>query len=322
MLSFNTDDLRPQDRFDHWCEVRGKTLFGVTIELERAQRSGFHGQFSAWKRGGAVVSEMQASSYRIGRSAADIARRPENSLCIGMTLRGPGWLEAGRQPYQRVGEGQLTLQHSDLPFQAVPKRSDGFEFRLLKIPLDSEIVLGAAAHDLHAALLPQSAPFARPLMTLFSALVNPGTDLDDPARDVVHAARLVLLARGRLPAGMPECRAALRTGFFHAAREIMARDLHRPALSPEAVARELGISVRQIHVLFEPTGLSFMRTLTAMRVREAAQRLQAEPRMSVADIAFDCGFESLSVFYRAFQKAYDVSPREHRMAGLARPAAD
>lgn len=47
MLTFSTEDLRPQDRFDHWCEVRGKSLFGVTIELERERRADFHGQFSA-----------------------------------------------------------------------------------------------------------------------------------------------------------------------------------------------------------------------------------------------------------------------------------
>ena len=41
MLSFSTDDIRPQDRFDHWCEVRGKSLLGVTIELELEKRASF-----------------------------------------------------------------------------------------------------------------------------------------------------------------------------------------------------------------------------------------------------------------------------------------
>jgi hypothetical protein len=45
MISFSTDELRPQDRFDHWCEVRGKSLFGVTIELEREKRADFQGRF-------------------------------------------------------------------------------------------------------------------------------------------------------------------------------------------------------------------------------------------------------------------------------------
>lgn len=147
-------------------------------------------------------------------------------------------------------------------------------------------------------------------------------DLNDPAAAVIHAARLALVARGRLQAGAPEGRAALRAGIFQAAREIMARDLCRPSLSPEAVARELSISIRQVHVLFEPTGLSFMRTLTAMRVKEAARLLKARPSASVADIAFACGFESLSAFYRAFQNVYDRPPRELRLAAGQAAAGD
>jgi hypothetical protein len=38
MFTFSTEDLRPQDRFDYG-EVRGKSLFGVTIELERERRA-------------------------------------------------------------------------------------------------------------------------------------------------------------------------------------------------------------------------------------------------------------------------------------------
>lgn len=319
MLSFSTDDLRPQDRFDHWCEVRGKSLFGVTIELERERRPDFRGTFSARQVGAAIVSDMQASSYRISRTAADIADRPGNSLCIGLQVRGPGWLDVGRRPHQRVGEGQLVISHSDMPFYATPHRSDGFEYRMLKIPLTAEILLDAKADDLHAALLLHSAPFARPLSALFGALTRPDGSVMDPAHGVTHAAHLALVARGRLGVRSPEGRAALRAGFLEAAREIMSRDLRRPGLSPETVAEELAVSVRQVHVLFEPTGLSFTRTLMAMRVREAARLLQAEPAMSITSIAYSCGFESLSSFYRAFQKEYDVTPRAQRAAGGRSP---
>jgi hypothetical protein len=33
MISFSTDNIRPQDRFDHWREERSKALFGVSIDL-------------------------------------------------------------------------------------------------------------------------------------------------------------------------------------------------------------------------------------------------------------------------------------------------
>src|SRR5436190_22357163 len=46
MISFDTDGLQPRDRFDQWREVRGKALFGVTIEVPRERRRDFYGRFS------------------------------------------------------------------------------------------------------------------------------------------------------------------------------------------------------------------------------------------------------------------------------------
>jgi AraC-like DNA-binding protein len=95
---------------------------------------------------------------------------------------------------------------------------------------------------------------------------------------------------------------------LQAARSVLARDLQRPGLSPASVAAALGISVRQLHVLFEPTGSSFSRTLIAMRLAEARRLLQSQQALTVTDIAHACGFDSLSTFYRVFRIAYGVTP--------------
>ncbi len=314
MLTFSTEDLRVQDRFDHWCEVRGRSLFGVTIELERERRAAFHGRFVARAFGGAIVSEMHASCYRIRRTEADIAQRPGQSLCIGLQVRGPGWLETGRVPVQSVAASELTIAHSDMAFHAVPAHWGSFEYHMLKIPISGEILLDARAHDLHAAKLPASAPAARALRALFGVVVRGHAPLRDPVADVAHAARLALIARGRLPAGSPEGRAALRAGLLYAARDILVRDMAQPKLSPTRVAQELGISLRQVHVLFEPTGRSFSRTLTDIRLEAARRLLGNAPAMPIIALAYACGFESLSVFYRAFQAAYGLTPRELRRA--------
>lgn len=316
MLHFSTDDLRPQDRFDHWCEVRGKHLFGVTIEVPRERRTAFEGHFLSTPVGDASVcasvSELRASSYRVSRTRADIARVAGQSLCIGLQVRGPGWVGSGRGEPLLVREGDLVVHHADLPFEATPIRGDGFDFRSLRIPLAPGMLLGARADDLFAAPLTRTAAFARPLLALFRALTTRPGELANAGAEVVHAVRLTLLARGRLAPGLPESRAALRAGLLHAAREILQRDLRLPELSPSGVARELGISLRQVHVLFEPTGHSFARTLTALRLADASLQLAAAPERSVTDIAYRSGFDSLATFYRAFRAAYAMTPRDAR----------
>ncbi len=312
MLSFSTDDLRPQDRFDHWCEVRGKSLFGVTIELPAGRRNDFAGRFAAKNIGGAIVSDMRASSYVVSRTPGDIARLSGDSLCIGLQIRGPGWIDTGRSRIHEVSEGDLIVSHSDQPFQATPIRSDGFDYRTIKIPLGGDVLLGAVADDLSGAPVVAGTPHARALAAMLNALASRPHAPAGASIDVTHLARLALVTRDRLKAGMPEIRAALRAGLLYQAMEMLRLNLHRPDLSPAWFARSLGISLRQVHVLFEPTGRTFAETLSAMRIERVCVQLQQNPARGVADIAYSCGFDSMATFYRLFRRAQGMTPGDLR----------
>ncbi|MFB9268886.1 AraC family transcriptional regulator [Bradyrhizobium erythrophlei] len=313
MITFSTDDLRPQDRFDHWCEVRGKTLFGVTIELERNKRADFDGRFSATAVGDAVLAEMKASSYRVSRTTADIARVPSNSMHLAWQVRGPGHMNIGRDRIQFVREGDLVFGSTNLPFASTPERADGFHFFSLKIPVSNDLVLGARIDDVAPVALPRDGGLTRLVGAMFRAMTRQPEQAGQFAGDVTHMVRLALLARGRLRPRQHEVRAAMRAGFLHAASEIVARDLHRPELSPSAVAAELGISLRQLHMLYEPTGLSFARTLTAARLARVRRMLRATPQRAIDEVAFACGFDSIATFYRVFRTAYGMTPGDARL---------
>src|SRR5437762_12627925 len=72
---------------------------------------------------------------------------------------------------------------------------------------------------------------------------------------------------------------------LQAAREFIARNLHRDDLTPALTAQALDISVRQLHMLFKPTEKSFSRYVLARRLDHARLRLAAEPERAVIDIA-------------------------------------
>ena len=78
------------------------------------------------------------------------------------------------------------------------------------------------------------------------------------------------------------------------------------------MAAALGISVRTLHLAFEPTGVSFARHVLHRRLEECRAALLADRTRPVIDIAFAWGFSGLSSFYRAFQTAFDLSPGELR----------
>ena len=310
MLRFTTDDIPAQDRFEHWRETRGKSLFGVTIELDREKRGGFSGHFTAQTYGGAIVSELQASAYRVSRTSQDIARLSSDSLLLGWQIEGGGWMETGRRAaLHRIDSGAFTVGHSDQIYSGTPNTDRRFLWRMIKIPL-AGCDFAPPLADLVSQ--PIAAAWLRPVTALFSAIGARDAVLPDPAAGIDAIGRLALMATGRLPHHEPENRAALRLALLHAARAILRRDLDRPDLSPFLVARELGVSPRQLHILFEPSGLSFARTLAGFRLERVLRLLLHRRERTVADIAYACGFDSLATFYRAFRAAYGMTPLDMR----------
>jgi AraC-like DNA-binding protein len=314
MLTFSTDDLRPRERFDYWCEVRARNLFGVTISLPQDERQHFQGRFTALPIGGATLSKMQASPYNVSRSTTDISRASSDSLCIYQQTSGASWFSTRNGSEFVVQTNDIAISHTDVPYLTRPATAHGFDLRVLKIPLAGRNLPARSRLHLAPSPIRNDPRLSMVISTSFAILAteaaqDPGADYDAA---VHHLAQLALLARGSVPAGSPDSRAALRFGFLQAARSVLARDLQRPGLSPASVAAALGISVRQLHVLFEPTGSSFSRTLIAMRLAEARRLLQSQQALTVTDIAHACGFDSLSTFYRVFRMAYGVTPGDIR----------
>lgn len=77
-------------------------------------------------------------------------------------------------------------------------------------------------------------------------------------------------------------------------------------------AAEVHMSRRRFTELFRAaTGTSWSAYLTHLRIDYACQLLAETPRSIIA-IAFECGFEDLSSFYRAFKRQKGLPPREWR----------
>jgi AraC-like DNA-binding protein len=109
-----------------------------------------------------------------------------------------------------------------------------------------------------------------------------------------------------------QSRDAIRTGLLQKARQTIENNIYRSDLSPAAIAGMLGISIRQLHLLFEPTGTTYARYVLSRRLEHARLLLRQVPRRPIADIAYACGFDGLSTFYRSFRAAFGLSPADFR----------
>lgn len=309
----STDELPPAQRFAHWREVRARNIFGVTVELDRAERLDFNGSMTAIKLGGASLVEMHSSSYGVERSESDIARAPGDSLCIYQQLDGGGWFRAGSREFV-VTAGDIATNTTDLPYATRPTGQQGFHLRILKVPLSECRHWVRRETDLWAAPLPREPGTNALLADLFTSFAREAPKLDPAAAElaVQTLVQLALIARGQSDRRSDEGRAACREALLDAARRHIAKHAGRGDLSATKTAAALGISVRQLHLLFEPTGTTFAGYLRATRLAQARAMLLQFPGRPVTDIAFSCGWNSLATFHRVFRATYGHSPGELR----------
>lgn len=93
-------------------------------------------------------------------------------------------------------------------------------------------------------------------------------------------------------------------------------------ISLEDLAREAGMSrfnfCRRFH---KECGLPPMRWLWNFRTQLAAEFILLDPRWSLTDIAFSCGFTSSAHFSRSFKAAFGKSPSQFKKEALANEKA-
>ncbi len=84
------------------------------------------------------------------------------------------------------------------------------------------------------------------------------------------------------------------------------------ATNLDDAAARLGISRRRFTQLFRQiTGSSWLTHIRRLRIAHA-RRLLVQTTRTVLSIAFECGFEDLSTFYRAFKREVGLSPNQWR----------
>ncbi len=91
------------------------------------------------------------------------------------------------------------------------------------------------------------------------------------------------------------------------------------ALLPASCARAIGISERYLHRLFAQRGHRFSRFVMDRRLDAARGLLGcAGNGLSIASVAYQCGFLDPAHFSRLFKRRYGLSPRDYRAVSATR----
>lgn len=77
----------------------------------------------------------------------------------------------------------------------------------------------------------------------------------------------------------------------------------------QSLSESFGISPEHLSRLFKKeTGLGFSEYLSLLRLKKAESMLKQNNEVSIAEVAFSCGFNDSNYFCEKFKKVYGVSP--------------
>ncbi len=255
--------------------------------------------FGSWNL--VQVTGTAQTTYRQGPGA-------KGWVSIMVQLRGMGRMtEQGREATLRPGDICIVRPDREITAQ----RLSPYQQVLLNVP---ETELDEILPDWQA-MTTQTLPGDRPQVNATWDLVRFATEhrelLTTECRNRLAACTRRMLA-SLSAAGQPGERRSTQSRLATYQRQRVERyileHLRDPELSVARVARDLSLSVRYVHKLFEAQGQQVMQWAQGQRLQACRRELASRRSRPVSDVAYAWGFASPSHFSRAFKRQFGVPP--------------
>jgi AraC-like DNA-binding protein len=316
-VRFSTDSLPQRDRVRFWCDYFAKQAHSITPN-EIPDPGAFRAEASGSVAGGFALLDIESGLERVQRTAADVAKDKSEAFFIRRFRRPAIWRAAARStPVDLIHEpGDFCVSSTEWRFDAEWKGPASFDMLVIpQIALSPLLEGGRLAH-----------PFRLPGTSALGSLLSAAMDaakaqvpiLADELSEAVlrNLCGLLMLACGASDEGIEKGRDSLRSAQLAVVKRHVDLHLAVPGLTPASAAAALGISPRQLHRLFEPTGSTFARYVLRQRLLRCRDTIAGATGTdrSVIDIAFGWGFNSMATFYRAFASEFGSPPAVLRAA--------
>lgn len=301
--SFATSMVAPRQRLAFWNAVAAETFGAMSVEGACAP---FAGQLRRRRVGSLLMADVASSPARVhglkgGACEGGYFILLNESGCSRMA-------QGGREVFLRPGE--LTVLRAEERFD-------------IEFPAPNRCLVLFLPGTTHAADLESHAVRCHPSgeAPLLAGLLRQ-LALRDPGGGtaVEQAARLAAVTRDVLALTWPARRdAAARRSmadWWEAIRGLVERRFADPDFDVGAVAQELGVSRRFVHMVFAHAGERAERYIVGRRLEAAAGRLSGSPPARVTDVAFEVGFSDLSHFCRVFRRRFGRTPRGFRLRAV------
>jgi AraC-like DNA-binding protein len=304
LASVSTESVRPAERLPFWEHHNAEALVGLTCSTYAEE--GLLARQVNLDLGGFRVADIAGNAHVIERTPALVRARPKDAVFVSLVLEGDAFFyDAGG--CTTLGAGDVVVYGTDRPYLF----GFGSAMRQLLVDLPEELFTARCAPVPAAPVRisgdgPGTAGVAaRALRRLLRGLVEePGALPDTTGDRLLELLRTATTGAGTDPA-------AVR---LLAAKEQVGRQLRNPRLTPDAVARAVGVTPRHLNRAFAAEGTTLARYIQARRLDGARAELTgpAGGRARIADVAHGWGFASQAHFARLFRARFGCPPSEAR----------
>ncbi len=305
------DDLDDRKRFKLWHEIYSSTF--VELDVGRLPDQPFEAHLRFTQYGAVNYSRFEGGVTRLLRTPTNIATDPRQDFCFVLMRNAPLALDhCGKEHLHGAGTMTMTYQTECMTAEL----PEGSSFDMLHVPRELLLSRVGNAEDLAGTVIRDTSA-SRLLKRYAGLLFDSDVDNDAVLRERIgaHLLDLVVLTLGANGETADIARArGVRAARLHEIVTDISRHFSDPAISPDAVARRLGISARYIHDLLHETGITLSERVLELRLQKARALLSdaRNDRLKVSDIALACGFNEVSYFNRRFRARFGASPTQYR----------
>ncbi|MEX3008626.1 AraC family transcriptional regulator [Hoeflea sp. TYP-13] len=313
--SGNTADVSPRDRLDYWHSLFERVWGAVSITPR--QSSEFLGGIASRRLGNLKFNRIEFGSQTFSRTQSQARSVETPFYSFAFPAEGSAECQIG-STRAVLRPGSVYLLNNDAACRlTIP---DYYLTNNIQIPAkELEARIGARIQ------IREFASGHNPTITLFvrqlaEGILSAGTGSSEEEtgflKDKIFDAIAFLLKANGTAAPAIAAEAAHRARVMAVVRD----NYWREDLSPAIIATECGISRSYLHRLYRHTGKTIMQQVQDVRLEMAKTMLRDPARqpIGITDVAYYCGFRSISGFSRSFSNAYGVSPSQYRSAPSSR----
>lgn len=293
-IEMETSSVPPAEQFDFF-----RSWSAGIAEVKNLQESrSFLAHQMVWDFGKLIFVHLKAPEVRFGWQ--HLRKSAIDNWYLHLPLPKP-W-----SPRGNLEAGDLSLQSFADPFECVSERNDHLA---LFMPRNLPFIQSSRIE-----VREKSKRFLTDYMLLLHHSLSDLRSSDVPQ---IAASTTSLLAACLMPARdhIAEAQRPIEAVIMDRASQIIAKHLADPALTPDLLCSEIGVSRSGLYRIFEPVGgvSTYIRRARLRRTRDALA--DSSDGRSISTIAEHWGFMDPSTYSRMFKKEFGILPREARAEG-------